>query len=510
MTENNLKSLSQQRLESSSFIALPNSYKAKHVLIKVIWILLTMFSSGWCGWFMFRSISDYLSYDVITKTNIKYLPKMIFPMVTLCNLNLFATNYSSKFIRNYLKNYSSEIDENHPNFAYHIDINLAVRNFILNNKNDKESKYLFGRKLNDIIIRCEFDLLNCDLDQDFDAYFDDKFGVCFRFNSGKNMNGSDVNHKFTYNQEVTEGLRLELFIGSASENENMFSEENGFHVFISNDTNLYDSVSISPGFSTKISIEKYSIIKMPKPFSNCVAKLDSIDSYSSLLFKKTLKSSHKAYLNSNCFKLCIQKLIGDILECQFPDSSLIYYENMKLCDFKNTNDNFINSKDNQTVNEVFKDDLFDINKFYDKCDCPIECEKNYYSFSSSQAEFPTKFYSYYLKENYLVKEKLGNRLNDSNYFETLRKNVAKLHIYYKSLQQTEISESPRMQMADLVANLGGTLGLFLGISCLSFVEFVDFLAHIIMIFVNKYHKNHTKIEKLTSDFKRTNVVKNVS
>ena len=79
MTENNLKSLSQQRLESSSFIALPNSYKAKHVLIKVIWILLTMFSSGWCGWFMFRSISDYLSYDVITKTNIKY-----FDHIKLC------------------------------------------------------------------------------------------------------------------------------------------------------------------------------------------------------------------------------------------------------------------------------------------------------------------------------------------------------------------------------------------------------------------------------------------
>ena len=84
-----LKDLIKNRLESSSFIVLPNVAKTGNILIKLIWIFLTISSAVACGWFISRSIMDYLNFDVITKTDVRYESNLIFPIVSICNLNLF-------------------------------------------------------------------------------------------------------------------------------------------------------------------------------------------------------------------------------------------------------------------------------------------------------------------------------------------------------------------------------------------------------------------------------------
>ena len=90
------------RLESSSFIILPNIYRSKHVQLKLLWFILSFICVGWCSWLMSRTVIDYLNYDVITKTEVKYETQLIFPVITICNTNIFSTEYSSRFITSLL------------------------------------------------------------------------------------------------------------------------------------------------------------------------------------------------------------------------------------------------------------------------------------------------------------------------------------------------------------------------------------------------------------------------
>ena len=95
--------------------------------------------------------------------------------------------------------------------------------------------------------------------------------------------------------------------------------------------------------------------------------------------------------------------------------------------------------------------------YLQKCNCPIECERTYFKWTSSIAEFPTLKYYHYLKNSTLIQTKYPNIT-----YQELKKSVARVEIFYDELKETIITESIKTETFDLIANLGGTLGLFLG------------------------------------------------
>ena len=56
-------------------------------------------------------------------------------------------------------------------------------------------------------------------------------------------------------------------------------------------------------------------------------------------------------------------------------------------------------------------------------------------------------------------------------------NQLSLRIYFEESTETIISEDTKYKIADLVANLGGTIGLFTGFSFLSLIELIEILAN---------------------------------
>jgi len=50
-------------------------------------------SSCFCTYFIQETIADYLNYDVITKIDIKYETKLKFPIISICNINPFNSEY---------------------------------------------------------------------------------------------------------------------------------------------------------------------------------------------------------------------------------------------------------------------------------------------------------------------------------------------------------------------------------------------------------------------------------
>ena len=59
-----------------------------------------------------------------------------------------------------------------------------------------------------------------------------------------------------------------------------------------------------------------------------------------------------------------------------------------------------------------------------------------------------------------------------NPYPNTNDNTTVVSIYYGSLKYTSYSEQPKMQMFDLISNIGGTMSLFISISFVSLFEII--------------------------------------
>ena len=122
--------------------------------------------------------------------------------------------------------------------------------------------------------------------------------------------------------------------------------------------------------------------------------------------------------------------------------------------------------------------------------CPLECDSINYELSISSADYPSVVYANTLMENPKIQTKYAANLSQMSY-ESLRRNMVQISVFYNNLGYDQYEELANVEVIDLVSNIGGTLGLFLGMSFLSFVEFLDILLQICFI------KNaNTKVEQV--------------
>ena len=61
---------------------------------------------------------------------------------------------------------------------------------------------------------------------------------------------------------------------------------------------------------------------------------------------------------------------------------------------------------------------------------------------------------------------------------------------YQDKEEVEIRQLLKTKGPELISNIGGTMGLFLGISLLSFIEIIEFIFEIIF---EIFHKKSGKI-----------------
>ena len=60
-------------------------------------------------------------------------------------------------------------------------------------------------------------------------------------------------------------------------------------------------------------------------------------------------------------------------------------------------------------------------------------------------------------------------------FDKYKKHYVAINIFYPYLEYTEISETPKTSWFDLVSQVGGSLGVFLGLSVFHFLEVFEII-----------------------------------
>lgn len=115
--------------------------------------------------------------------------------------------------------------------------------------------------------------------------------------------------------------------------------------------------------------------------------------------------------------------------------------------------------------------------------CPLECEAVTYWTSTSSAVYPSDIYASKMVNNEYLQWSYD--LPSNMTIEELRSNILSINVHYASLSYQSFSEVEKTSVVDLVAGIGGTLGLFLGVSFLSFIELFDLILCLLLAFFER-------------------------
>jgi hypothetical protein len=116
-------------------------------------------------------------------------------------------------------------------------------------------------------------------------------------------------------------------------------------------------------------------------------------------------------------------------------------------------------------------------------ECPLECDSIDYQYSVSSVDMDI--------EQFLQYSLQSNGINLLDFLDNKYENFMFLKIYHNKASYTSINEIPKIEIVDLIANIGGNLGLFLGVSFLSFAEIFELIFEVFLILTQK-NNNITK------------------
>ncbi|RNA06734.1 amiloride-sensitive sodium channel subunit [Brachionus plicatilis] len=395
-----------------------------------------------------------------------------FPTVSFCNKNPFNFRKKSENSTN-AKNFMIEVkkkalenlDENRTLFDIIEKINFDLNNKILEYI-DRTHKHSFN--IDEMLLNCQFNRFACTKD-DFEYFSLAEFGNCYKFNSGKNSSRAKILDTKTPGKK--NGLRLELFTGTLDQDLDLV-RSSGIHLFIHNHSAVifseYDSINLSNGFEADIVVSQEHSYKLSKPYNNCIKDPASIDSFQSDLYRKSIEL-YGRYQQKTCLIMCYHEYIKMECGCYFSDalgvSSNSSCNTTMISCSKNAYENFQNSAKSL--------ECFDL--------CPNECETVSYNFKISQSNFPSPFYA----DLILSQQNYSENLRSFTGFEMIKQSVLAVNIYHDDISLTLISEIPAKDFFQLVSDIGGILGICVGMSALSFLEIFDLAFKIFLFFLAK-------------------------
>jgi hypothetical protein len=207
-----LKKVLKETAVVSTAHFVPKIFRKNHLLVRLFWIVLALTSICACLYFIYRALSDYYSFDVVTKIRVITERNPEFPTVTFCNLDPFVTEAAEEIYNGTsLQKVSIKTNLFGLNDLAYLNIEQTM-NGILNNSTDKKKKSL-GLASNQMIYNCAYNLDDCLASNELVWFFDSNHGNCVKFNSGRDINGSEIKKKRVLNQGNYFGLKLYAFIG---------------------------------------------------------------------------------------------------------------------------------------------------------------------------------------------------------------------------------------------------------------------------------------------------------
>ncbi|XP_048876279.1 amiloride-sensitive sodium channel subunit gamma-like [Brienomyrus brachyistius] len=445
---------------------IPNIFRARHWFRRWLWALLVIFAFCCAFWQCMEMVMTFYSYPSHEKITLISNSKLMFPAVTICNLNSlrrtaleknFALNSTLSWNRTSFS--SSARDANRCGFFS----NKFASEF---NRLSEEEKLDMGHQLEDMLIFCTYHGRPCNTSF-FSGFVNYKFGNCYTFNSHKNtdirgkpINGVPLN---TTKAGFTYGLHMELFI-QQTEYVRDITHSAGIRLLVHDQHATPfpedEGVNIPPGTETDIGITRIGIRRLKHPYgSNCTDGEGITNYYHDLYGSK--------YTREACKRSCAQYSIMDDCGCSHWEFAVPPGMNYPKCN--------LSSSTTRRCLELYEY-KFSLDML--PCHCPLQCKEELFDLTVSGSQWPATAYLDKFSSNLRNKGEQLRAIADNQ--QKIRDNLLKVVVYYQKMNYEHISEEPSITDIDLFSNVGGLVGLWVGVSLCTLAEFLEIVINVVL------------------------------
>ncbi|XP_037133086.1 acid-sensing ion channel 1C isoform X1 [Syngnathus acus] len=417
-----------------------------------------------------------MSYPAVTKINMVWAHSMSFPAVTFCNKNVFRTSgltrddlYHSGYWMDLLYANHTVVErslailkESHKQGLLSLlDFSGYARLPRYQRVNTTEMMARLGHRLEDMLLQCRFRGETCTA-KNFSTIYT-RYGKCYTFNSG--LDGNPL--LTTLKGGTGNGLEIMLDIqqdeylpvwGETDET----SYEAGIKVQIhsQDEPPFIDQLGfgVAPGFQTFVSCQQQLLQYLPPPWGDCKSTPIDSEYFSTYSITACRIDCETRYLLENC----------NCRMVHMPGTSTVCTpEQYKDC--ADPALDFLVEKDN------------------DYCVCQTPCNMTRYGKELSMVKIPSKASAKYLAKKFNKTE------------QYIGENILVLDIFFEALNYEKIEQKKAYEIAGLLGDIGGQMGLFIGASVLTILEIFDYLYEVFKDKVLGYCMRKKRPQRCQSD-----------
>ncbi|XP_064482289.1 acid-sensing ion channel 4-A-like [Ornithodoros turicata] len=462
-------------------------------LRQLLWTVIVVIALGGFLYHISFLTSNYFSYPVVTATEEVHAEELHFPSITVCNLNIMKKSYFEDYLKDIAEHAGGPMaEEDGEDYVCYrtldeflkksrtMDLSDTWMNFIAT----KEHLIKFGHQGDELVTQCTYNARNC-FDETHtilrvDPFPSPRYGLC------QTIRLANESMQKVRKTGPTLGLRLTLNI-ERSEYLDILSPEFGARLLIhpvgTAPTLERGGIIVSPGTKTYISVRLRKIQRLPEPYRGC-SKSFNDSRLTGYLIQMGLSDliQRSLYTFDYCQTLCREAALLNICGCLDELST----RDRASCDACNVTQarcrtrylrSYTSSSGGQHCRAL----------------CLPECVEVRYDLTTSQSEWPNlKQQSWSVKRWPILNKRIEeagirwqdviNASSDQEFQEEIRyfrKNFIRVHIYIQEMNYLSAKDLPAYPLPQLFADLGGCLGLYIGVSAITIFEFLE---HVLTMF----------------------------
>ncbi|KAI0240234.1 Amiloride-sensitive sodium channel subunit alpha [Lamellibrachia satsuma] len=446
----------------------PNIGRARHLARKMFWILVVFGGTVLMTWQVTTAVMTYYTYPVKTQTLYQNAGQLVFPAVTICNLNPLregALLQAGDVLACFKKKSSSfnKTDKppsfndwtGQPDYEKETDEFSAMQSYLtLSAQLTPDQRRIIGHQLNKMLLSCTWNGLKCS-PKNFTVFSNHLYGNCYTFNAD-NTNKTLMLSK----PGPVYGLSLEMYI-EQDQYIPSISDAAGVRVIVHNQTEMPfpedAGFSVTPGHKTSVALRRVDVIRATPPHGNCVY-MDSTQNEQVNAFHGEVSTiGYSAAVSNREHSVRDYKRFAqsqpEVLGC----AAVSVPERPEVAESHNRN-RFLRTM---------------------SCTSPNTSNEGLWLFRR-EVSVLTLHYSVRGHNEHYQHKALQITLE---YCSRKRSNALKVEIYFKELDYQQIVTSPSYEVENLLADLGGQAGLWLGVSVIAFFEFFELLFDVISVAV---------------------------
>lgn len=334
---------------------------------------------------------------------------------------------------------------------------------------DKQTRKKMGHQLGEFVQYASFAKRQQKTSKYFKQFTTSDFGNCYTIDNSRFK---------SWRSGPETGIKLTLYL-EVDEYVESFSSGYGVRIVFHEPGTFpmptEEGLTLSPGYETSIGLRAINVTRLGEPYGECTVSGS----------ERFRNKYNMTYSKTACLEFCrIENVISrcscipiDAPDIDFGANASVCQSKEELCVFE--------------VEMMFEDGSL-------TCDCINPCSEFVYAKTISGRVWPHRDYLEKVlmkdmcKKNLTSLEKACRQVRSDTEefdFERYRNNFVRLIIYFEDLNYQKITEEPFYSTVRFICDIGGAMGLFIGVSLLSLFEVLQLILEIVLYLVQRKKEN---------------------